>query len=441
MWGAFFRMVIVLHRAPKFYRSRYNPYRESLVKSMDDRLDFFRAQMAAFDGAADPRGAIDKGFYIEEPRKSATIDLFKRIALKPESRSLLVGGTGTGKTTQLFKIEQLLKEKDIYPHYVDLTEFFELQSISDGVLQAIFGLELIQLMTQMGVSFNETLKSEIHEYAYGSTEVIDLSGLPDFMKDPIEIQKQLRQSRNMHYLRTEGVLSKSSQQGKESRINSTLKSLIAEFSRSTKRKPFFLLDGLDRLHDINRFIALSSALGDIPLGFLIVGPVNLLYSSFADSIDNYFQYFEYRSAFDVEHDASAKVFMKSVLLSRSTPGFIRDEAINLLIGQSGGVLRDLINLAQEAIQETYLSDDDTVDEQHVLNAVYSLGRAKMLGLNDYDSDVISKISNEEDSFFIPSLPGETTLLSSGRILEYRYPKRRFAVHPVLQSLLSRRVTA
>jgi hypothetical protein len=66
---------------------------------MENRLEFFRRQMAVFDGAADPRDAMKRGFYIEEPEHSSTNQLFKRICLKSNSRNLLMGGIGTGKTT------------------------------------------------------------------------------------------------------------------------------------------------------------------------------------------------------------------------------------------------------------------------------------------------------------------------------------------------------
>jgi type IV secretory pathway ATPase VirB11/archaellum biosynthesis ATPase len=71
---------------------------------MKNRLELFRSQIAAFDGAADPMSAISKGYFIEEPHQSSTNALFKRISLRPQSKILLIGGIGSGKTTQLLKL-------------------------------------------------------------------------------------------------------------------------------------------------------------------------------------------------------------------------------------------------------------------------------------------------------------------------------------------------
>ncbi len=39
-------------------------------KEMSDRLQLFREQMAAFEGTSDPQKAIEKGYFIQQPRHS-----------------------------------------------------------------------------------------------------------------------------------------------------------------------------------------------------------------------------------------------------------------------------------------------------------------------------------------------------------------------------------
>jgi hypothetical protein len=96
-------------------------------------------------------------------------------------------------------------------------------------------------------------------------------------------------------------------------------------------------------------------------------------------------------------------------------------------------LRDLINLAQESIQEAYLADAEIVNITHVRKAVSSMGRAKMLGLDGNQSITLKNLADR--MFNIPTSPEEIYLLSGGRILEYRFPERRFDIHPVLKKLL------
>jgi hypothetical protein len=222
------------------------------------------------------------------------------------------------------------------------------------------------------------------------------------------------------------------------RISQSLIILVREFERKFEKKLFFLFDGLDRISDVENFIrAASDRLDDSGIGFLIAGPIKLLYSSFADSIDSHFSHVEYRSAFNVQDDSEAYSFFEQIIISRSTKDFFQKNALKQLIKSSGGVLRDLINLAQESIQEAYLSDAESVELQHVESAVNSFGRAKNLGLNFDENAALERIINGNKLSVITS-PEEVALLASGRILEYKYPTHHFEVHPLLKPLLSER---
>jgi energy-coupling factor transporter ATP-binding protein EcfA2 len=395
---------------------------------MENRLDFFRQQMAAFDGSADPSGAFKQGFYIEEPNQSATNQWFKRICLKPTSRNLVVGGIGSGKTTQLLRMKQLLEQTDVYPHYVDVSQYEHPDEIQEGFLNAIFGLELIKLMAVTSHSTDVTTQRLIKEYAYGSADIRDL---------PLS-NKSYSESSGEYG----GVLSPHSYRRLSNKINLALQHLASEFNQYYSKKPFFLLDGLDRVDNIEKFVrSISSVFDGMGIGYLIIGPIGILYSNFIDSIDSYFDYFEYRPAFDVTNDIQSRNFFSQILNSRSTGNFLDEQASAQLINMSGGILRDLINLTQESIQEAYLSDADGVGIQHVDRAVVSLGRSKMLGLYDDDQSILSRLKDESKSLFIPTSPREIALLASGRILEYRYPKRRFSTHPVLSRLLASQIPA
>jgi hypothetical protein len=411
---------------------------------MENRLEFFRAQMAAFDGAADPRGAIDRGVYVDEPGNSATNLLIKRILLKPNSRNLLLGGVGSGKTTQLLRLESLFQGSEISPHYIDITEYENPESIQAGLLKAVAGLELIAVLEKAGVSVNKNLLKSISEYAYGKSEVViePPPSLSESYHSALEsvLENLIPTKPKARAVRREGILSSNYTKEIDS-IDKSLSSLVSTYKDNFSKKPFFLFDGLDRISSVKNFIqAISGGLKNIDVGFLIVGPVSLLYSDFTDSLDSYFDYFEYRPAFDVQRDTESYSFFKSIILSRSGDNIFHEKALDDLIQYSGGVFRDLINLAQESIQEAYLSDATIVGEQHVDSAVRSLGRAKALGLSDSESQVLARLLNGDELIGITSSE-EIVLLASGRILEYRVPNRRVAIHPVLKVLLSSRSLA
>jgi energy-coupling factor transporter ATP-binding protein EcfA2 len=388
---------------------------------MENRLEFFRRQMAAFDGAADPRDAMQRGFYIEEPDHSVTHQLFKRISLKANSKNLLLGGIGSGKTTQLLKIEQLLKNTDIYPHYVDITKHLNLNSynlsepIQGNILSAIFGLELIELLRPL-VHIDGGMQNLIKNYAYGTTEAIGYHHPSGVVKERIGVLPAPRTAEN------------------NAEISQALTYLVDLFKSHLSKEIFFLLDGLDRVLDTEKFIQLASSdIVNSKIGFMLVGPVSLLYSQFTDSIDNHFNYIEYRTSFDIKDDLKSYEFFKKIITSRSIKDFFNEEALEMLINSSGGVLRDLINLTQVSIQEAYLSDAETVATSHIEIAVRSIGRSKLLGLDSTNIKFLERMTRVGTPM-APKTLEEIALLAEGRFLEYKYPKRRFATHPVLKEL-------
>ncbi|MGB0563048.1 MAG: hypothetical protein ACPGVO_14775 [Spirulinaceae cyanobacterium] len=112
---------------------------------MSDRLQFFRKQIAAVEGAARPELAIEKGHYVEHPHHSLAQQLTEKLALRPTSSHLVIGGIGSGKTTELLIAKKKLADfEDIRPCYIDISKHIDLSHIKPGVLAALIGLFLVE---------------------------------------------------------------------------------------------------------------------------------------------------------------------------------------------------------------------------------------------------------------------------------------------------------
>jgi Cdc6-like AAA superfamily ATPase len=279
---------------------------------MKNRLELFRSQIAAFDGAADPMNAISRGYFIEEPHQSSTNALFKRISLRPQSKILLIGGIGSGKTTQLLKLQQLFQQDPdtgIYAHYIDITEYTKPNDLQVGILDAIVGLELIAFLEKKGFLIDPSRKEYIREFAYGRTVAEFFVDGPDFEPDYYDD--------GYTYKEVPGVLS-SHPRSLDSldRLAQVLLSLIEDYQTNLKQKPYFLFDGLDRVDASKKITRMVSAdLQNAGIGFAIVGASSLLYSSFLDTIDtigSIFNHIEYRAAFDVKQDEESHDFFERI---------------------------------------------------------------------------------------------------------------------------------
>jgi hypothetical protein len=412
---------------------------------MENLLDFFRKQMAAFEGAANPSKAIASGYYIPEPGKSVSDLIAARIALRPTSTHLILGGIGSGKTTQLLlgrdQIDELLE--NAYVRYIDVSLSTDISKIAPGVLVAIVGVTLANLMKD---SEDDAVKKDvehIQKIAYGYTETNEtlkskrdqLGAIPlpfpkYFESDPFS--KTIRT-----FKRHPGILSPASKQQSNKLISAVKK--LYEAAKKEYDNVVFLFDGLDRLDDNKSFsqmiVSDMQELSAIGIGSVVVGSVRIMYEEFTRStLEQSVDYFEYKSCWDVENDPSAYAFFESILKQRATEGFIESDAINVIIRYSGGILRDLINLTQASIEEAYLIGDENLKWIHVEKAAETFGRAKLLGLTKSDISILQEFANGRS--LPPSSDDEIKLLITRRIIEYMYPERRCTVHPALQRMLS-----
>lgn len=395
---------------------------------MSNRLKFFREQMAAFEGTADPQRAVESGYYVPEPRRSVSELITRRIALRPSSTHLLLGGIGSGKTTQLLVTCKRINEEieDIHARYVDVSLYGDIFKISTGVLVAIAGLELAELLKD---SDDELVKKNIDiikKLAYGYNEI-------RYIYDDYDDREE------------SGYITKHHQGILMHRDNAQEKELVKAVSQIDKDaflkygKIVFLFDGLDRLDNSETFSQLVAAdlqdLSSAGLGIVLVGSLHTLYNERGSTIAQAVNYFDYQACFDVENDPDARIFFESILKARASEGFIEPSAMQSLIHYSGGALRDLINLTQASIEEAYLSDSDNLQKTHIEAAVASFSKAKILGISDDDLKIMAEILTKNT--FTPRTNEDVRLLVTGRILEYRYPERRYVVHPAIQPLIQK----
>jgi hypothetical protein len=387
---------------------------------MSNRLKFYREQMAAFEGSADPQRAIESGYYVPEPKKSSN-SLLTRVALRPAATHLLIGGIGAGKTTQLHvACKQLNEIEKVSAHYVDVSSYANISTLSQGTLIAITGLILSKLVPNSEL---QNQKNIVQKYAYGYPESSSTSSLA-------VLEKSIGGEKEIYH---GGVLSS---QKEISELKNAFKNLVKNvFSRYGDI--IILFDGLDRLDKIQRFIQIIeddvSFISSFGIGLVLVGPLMTAYSYYRDIVEPMVNYISYQYCFDIENELEAYSFFEDILNVRAKEGFIEPSAIQSLIQYSGGVLRDLINLTQSSIEESYISDEENLKQTHIEAAANSFGRAKLLGVSNQDLEILKKVSETGD--FIPRTDREIRLLVTGRILEYKYPAKRFAVHPTIQPLM------
>src|SRR5688500_18088170 len=83
-------------------------------------IDLFQQHMARHEATEAQREIIKGGFYVAPPGNSVADQLVARLSLKPSSSHMVLGGVGSGKTTQLMMVcEQLDRFDDTRARYID----------------------------------------------------------------------------------------------------------------------------------------------------------------------------------------------------------------------------------------------------------------------------------------------------------------------------------
>ncbi|MGD0775758.1 MAG: hypothetical protein ABSC05_23330 [Candidatus Solibacter sp.] len=421
----------------------------TISKSMQasQRRERFREYMKKLNPTAPARLTIDAGLVVEDLRGSQFKALVARAELDPASQQLVVGATGSGKTTALLLAEKWLEQQgQTLSLYIDISSETDLTGINSGTLLASFGLHLARAFSSKGFEddlddANKTaLKnagSDIERFAFGTRKSVwvpdktaaDLMGMVDPLR---EIRSVLG-----HYV-TEGVPGKLPPpvpvlQRDIQAIQKSLEAFITAIqARSLDIVAIF--DGLDRLPTPDRFWSVVDqdfrALRQMRVGVMAAAPQSVLYGQGRAVSEHFDRVHQIRA---LSPDPEAGGYLKSVLSHRGGTDLLGQDVVDLICEGSGGVLRDLITLARDAGEAAYIEGAEQILAPHARAAIQQMGESYLRGLGPEQIGILWRLK-EEHSFDVAAGPN-IELLVTGRVLEYSATD--FRVHPALGPLLAK----
>ena len=149
--------------------------------------------MQAFNPTAPAIETIEAGLGVEDLHQSLYRNLAARADLEPGSQQLLVGGVGSGKTTELLLARRWLEAQNhSLPLYIDVSKATDLGGLNSGSLLASLGLRLAARITNdlndywRNTSVSAELRkafAELWSYAYGKTERVRVVEADDTIDD------------------------------------------------------------------------------------------------------------------------------------------------------------------------------------------------------------------------------------------------------------------
>lgn len=331
-----------------------------------ERRTRFRDYMRRLDPTGDPAKAVAGGFYVPPPN-AVSRRIATRIELQPNSHHLMVGGIGSGKSTELIAIERALVEvEDLLPVRIDVPSRHRVDKLQPGVLIALAATEAcaeLERERERGLIVAAEVEQQVRRVsviAKGYWEDVNSFGEPDYGERWVQ-----------------GVL-----QAPE--LSDSVKSLaeaLIQVHGALQRKLVLLFDGLDRVADLAALAALLAedipAMGRAGVGVVVIGPQHLRFGP-QRSIESVFETVHLHGAVGVD-TSEAQTFLTSVLRARVDEAVLPQDSAAALVSWSGGLMRDLIALGRAAGAEAYADGSETVQTSHVGIAADRFGRALLLG--------------------------------------------------------------
>ena len=409
------------------------------------RRDKFRAYMQAFNPTAPAGDVIEAGLVCEDLHQSLYRNLAARADLEPGSQQLLVGGVGSGKTTELLLARRWLQAQGhILPIYIDVTQATDLGGLNTGSLVASLGLKLgahftknindywgnTKLHTELGQPFDK-----LWTYAYGKTERVRIPE-DDNSLEGIDIDDLLDEESHYTVKRRPGRL-----QPPLPSLEREIRDIREPFMefltsvRKTQNDVVVIFDGLDRLLDVTKFWSVVHQdlrlLREMKVSVLATAPLSVLFGArVGQSISDHFDRVQHLSVIASDPQNSS---LRSVLEKRRGSELLSEQEADSICHYSGGVLRDLISLARDAAEEAYVSDRDSIAASDVGKVVHQLGTGYLRGLGPEAVNTLLQL--ESSKSFDVSQPANIELLATRRVLEYS--STDFRVHPALLSVIPR----
>jgi hypothetical protein len=403
------------------------------------RRERFREYMRKLNPTAPARLAIDSGLVVEDLHGSLYKTLAARADLEPGSQQLLVGGTGSGKTTELLLAERWLEQQgQTLCLYIDISAETDLSGLNSGALLAGFGLDLVYAFFGKGFADDlddakqaavEKAYNEIYGFAFGTTKSVWVPHANAFALGP------RREFETGQYV-TKSVPGKLTPPfptlQRDIKANRGPLKVFITAIQERSLDIVVIFDGLDRLPSPDRFWTVVDqdlrALRQMRVGVIAAAPQSVLYGQGRAVSAHFDRVHQIRA---LRPDSKAGDYLKSVLAHRGGTDLLGQDVVDLICESSGGVLRDLITLARDAGEAAYIEGAGEIQFQHAVAAIQQLGESYLRGLGPEQIGILWRLKKER-SFDVAASPN-IELLVTGRVLEYSATD--FRVHPALDLLL------
>lgn len=369
-------------------------------------------------GPSRTRDAFERGYYVEPPNGGLHAWIGRWFHRDPTAQLLMLGGIGTGKTTELLKAREALEgQGTAHAWYVTLEDYFDADAAAEGRLVTLAGLAMLALLLRK----REPPVGHAHDLA------VKLHGL---LRPDVRVTSTLA----IPIYRQHHGSAPPTAAGELARSIAPLAERLHPL-RGARDGVTLLIDAFDR-YDVDSFVAATRRdlplLRDLGVGVAIVG--NMAWRHGLDAEQrSLFHEVTLQPSWDPA-DASHLAFLCDVLDRRST-GALAATVTRALAVHSGGVMRDLVHLAQRSLYEAIDRGGTVVTPDDVTRALEAMRESRLAALDEESYRAFTALEEQGTE---PTPVMCDRLHAQGCVL---LRERHWVVHPAVRRAVERHEAA
>lgn len=384
------------------------------------------------------------------------------IAEPPHNKVIFAGHRGCGKSTLLAELERKLNgepEQRFFVVRFSIADVIELSDVNHVNILFSIAVQMMAVATEARVEFSREQRQQIENWFDEKTRTTEGKA-----------SSEAEVGFDFVFLKTKLKADASVREEVKKRLKNSVVDLVRQLDAiaalielRTQQEVLVIIDDLDKLdlaiardiyyENVNAlFLPFFRIIYTIPIG--AVRDVTLL-NSLKTTADNQMHFMRVSKLFkrgesrtpEVEPNPEVLAALELALYRRIDEDLIEPEVVRRIALTSGGVLRELVRIANECCQQALLK----LKRNKALTELKINGELFELAINELRNDVAAPLTQREYRILLEIYHRYTysaqdeletqaflELLHWLYILEYRNADDWFDVHPIIVDLLERR---
>ncbi len=364
-------------------------------------------------------------------------------ASRKPSKMLFTGHRGCGKTTALHKLISELVEEEFFIVYYSVFDALDINDLS--YIDVLFSMvtKMLEEMEKEGVTLSDEVQKRLDKWGSKTVETMIKEG---------KIEKKAGLGLKIFFVdlmarikneETTRIEIRKEIEPKITELIDILNDMVTDVERSYKnaKQVLFIVDDLEKA-DIatakNIFYEHNVQLTQ-PISHIIYTiPIALHYSREAKQIDISFDWscaHPNVNVFNRDDSENEEGWgtLKSIISQRADIQLFTSDALDYIIKNSGGVIREMVRIIQDSASENITKGKDKIDLDTVESIVSEMSNTYRKQLSAEDYDVLKDInSGNKDVRRDEKLVG---LLHNLSVLEYKNHDIWCDVNPIIKQFL------